>query len=100
MPRDMIGPDQFFTDRSKQLAGLTIQRAMPAIYHYRGFAAAGGLMSYGVDLADAYRLEGVYVVRVLKGEKPDPPPQTASTNANGLTRCAASLIFGHRASMK
>ena len=66
----VIGPDVFFTDRSKELAALTVQHAVPAIYHDRGFAAAGGLMSYGVNLADAYRLLGVYAARILKGEKP------------------------------
>jgi putative ABC transport system substrate-binding protein len=59
----VIGPDQFFTDRSEQLGTLTIHYAVPAIYHYRGFAAAGGLMSYGANLPDAYRLEDPSCVR-------------------------------------
>ncbi len=75
----VIGPDLFFTNRSDQLAALTVHQALPAIYHYRGFAAAGGLMSYGTSLADAYRLQGSYVGRVLKGEKPaDLPVQQAT----------------------
>jgi ABC-type uncharacterized transport system substrate-binding protein len=75
----VIGPDLFFTNRSNQLATLTVRHALPAIYHYRGFAAAGGLMSYGTSLADAYRLEAGYVGRVLKGEKPaDLPVQQAT----------------------
>jgi ABC-type uncharacterized transport system substrate-binding protein len=75
----VIGPDILFTNRSEQLATLTVRHALPAIYHYRGFAAAGGLMSYGTSLADAYRLEGVYIGRVLKGEKPaDLPVQQAT----------------------
>jgi len=44
--------------------------AVPAIYQFREFAAAGGLMSYGTDLADTYRQVGVYAGRILKGEKP------------------------------
>jgi putative ABC transport system substrate-binding protein len=75
----VIGPDIFFTNRANQLATLTVRYALPAIYHYRGFAAAGGLMSYGTSLADAYRLEGAYIGRVLKGEKPaDLPVQQAT----------------------
>jgi ABC-type uncharacterized transport system substrate-binding protein len=75
----VIGPDIFFTARSNELAALTMRHALPAIYHYRGFAAAGGLMSYGTSLVDAYRLEGDYVGRILKGEKPaDLPVQQAT----------------------
>jgi putative ABC transport system substrate-binding protein len=66
----VIGPDQFFTNRSEQLGALTVRHALPAIYHYRGFAAAGGLMSYGANLPEAYRLQGAYIGRILKGEKP------------------------------
>src|SRR5262245_13222487 len=66
----VIGTDLFFTNRSKQLAALTARHAVPAIYHYRGFATAGGLMSYGGSVADAFRLAGVYTGRILKGEKP------------------------------
>jgi putative ABC transport system substrate-binding protein len=54
----------------EQLAALTVRHAVPAISFGREFAAAGGLLSYGADLADAYRLAGVYTGKVLKGEKP------------------------------
>jgi putative ABC transport system substrate-binding protein len=75
----VIGPDLFFTNRMKQLAALTARHAVPAIYHYRGFAAAGGLMSYGGSVPDAFRLAGVYTGRILKGEKPaDLPVQQAT----------------------
>lgn len=75
----VIGPDIFFTTRCNELAMLTVRHGLPAIYHYRGFAEAGGLMSYGTSLADAYRLEGNYVGRILKGEKPaDLPVQQAT----------------------
>ena len=65
----VIGADPFFTSRSKQLAALTVRHAVPTIYENREFAVAGGLLSYG-DVTDAYRLAGIYVGRVLKGEKP------------------------------
>jgi putative ABC transport system substrate-binding protein len=65
----VVGPDPFFSSRSKQLAALTVRHAVPTIYENREFAVAGGLLSYG-DFTDAYRLAGIYVGRVLKGEKP------------------------------
>ena len=65
----VIGPDPFFSSRSKQLAALTVRHAVPTIYENREFAVAGGLLSYG-DVTDAYRLAGIYIGRVLKGEKP------------------------------
>jgi putative tryptophan/tyrosine transport system substrate-binding protein len=66
----IIGADAFFINQSEQLAALVLRHAVPAIFSYRDFVAAGGLMSYGGDLADGYRLLGVYSGRVLKGEKP------------------------------
>jgi hypothetical protein len=56
----VIGLDAFFISRSEQLAALTVRHAVPAIFHDREFAVAGGLMSYGGSLTDAYRLAGVY----------------------------------------
>ena len=66
----VIGRDPFFTGRREQLAALTVRHAVPAIFYGREFVAAGGLLSYGADVADAYRLAGNYTGRVLKGEKP------------------------------
>ena len=66
----MIGGDVFFNNRTEQLAALSVRNAMPTIFQYRRFTAAGGLMSYGPSFTDSYRLAGVYVGRILKGEKP------------------------------
>jgi putative ABC transport system substrate-binding protein len=78
-PRLVIGTDTFFNNRSEQFAALTLRHALPTFYHYRAFATAGGLMSYGGRFADLYRLVGVYVGRILKGEAPaDLPVQQAT----------------------
>jgi putative ABC transport system substrate-binding protein len=75
----VIGADPLFASRSKQLGELTVRHAIPAIYGRHDFTAAGGLLSYGPDQADAYRRTGIYVGRVLKGEKPaDLPVQQAT----------------------
>ena len=75
----VIGSDPFFTSRSERLASLALSYALPAVYEWREFALAGGLISYGTDSRDAYRLAGIYTARVLKGEKPaDLPVQQAT----------------------
>jgi putative tryptophan/tyrosine transport system substrate-binding protein len=66
----VIGVDALFNSQSEQLAALTIRHAVPAIYQFREFVSAGGLMSYGGTVVDTYRPLGVYTGRILKGEKP------------------------------
>jgi putative tryptophan/tyrosine transport system substrate-binding protein len=66
----VIGGEALFTGGSEQLAALALRHAMPAIYQFREFAAAGGLMSYGANLNNAHRLAGVYTGRILAGQKP------------------------------
>ena len=75
----VIGPDPFFNNRSKQLAALALRHSVPAVYQYREFTAAGGLMSYGASRAAGYRLSGTYAARILKGEKPSELPVQQST---------------------
>jgi putative ABC transport system substrate-binding protein len=74
-----IGGDPFFNTRSAQLGALTLRHAVPTIYQFPEFTAAGGLMSYGGSLSDSYRWVGVYAGRILKGERPGdlPVQQTA-----------------------
>ena len=75
----VINNDAFFLSRIEQLAVLTVRHSVPTISAYREFTAAGGLMSYGGSLTDAYRLTGVYAGRILKGDKPaDLPIQRAT----------------------
>ena len=74
-----INTNLVFTAQAEQLGELASRKRVPAIYKGREFTAAGGLMSYGTDPTDAYRLAGVYTGRILKGEKPaDLPVQQVS----------------------
>jgi len=74
-----IGGGTLFTSHIEQLAALTVRHPIPAVYQRREFAAAGGLMSYGTNIADTHRIVGIYTGRVLKGEKPaDLPVQQAT----------------------
>ena len=73
----LISPEALFVSRRAQLLTLAARHALPSIYHRREFAEAGGLMSYGSNFGDQFHLTGVYVGRILKGEKPaDMPIQT------------------------
>ena len=75
----MIGSDPFFNTQSERLAGVLLRHGLPAIYQYREFVVAGGLMSYGGNITDPFRQAGSYTGRVLRGEKPAELPVVQST---------------------
>jgi putative tryptophan/tyrosine transport system substrate-binding protein len=89
----VIGPDPFFISRTEQLVALTVRHAMPTIYN-RDFAAAGGLISYGASLTDAYRLAGVYTGRVLAGAKPADLPVQQSTRVELVLNLKMAKTLG------
>jgi putative ABC transport system substrate-binding protein len=90
----VISPEAFFNSRSEQLAALTVRHAVPAIYTYREFAAAGGLMSYGGSLTDSYRQAGVYIGRILKGEKPADLPVQQSAKVELIINMKTAKALG------
>jgi putative ABC transport system substrate-binding protein len=70
----VIGPYLFFNSRMEELGALSLRHAVPTIFTYRKFVAAGGLMSYGPNETETYRLVGVYTGKILKGAKPGDLP--------------------------
>ena len=93
----VIGSDLFFTSRSEQLAGLTVRHAVPSIYQFREFAAAGGLMSYGGSSTDWGYQGGIHTGRILAGTKPADLPVQQATKVelfiNMKTAKALGLTF-------
>jgi putative tryptophan/tyrosine transport system substrate-binding protein len=90
----VIGGDSFFSARQEQLAALAIRHAVPTIYQYREFAAAGGLMSYGNSHTDGIRLAGVYAGRILKGEKPGDLPVQRVTKIELIINMKTAKALG------
>jgi putative ABC transport system substrate-binding protein len=89
-----IGTDPFFTSRSEQLGVLALRNAMPAIFQYRAFAAAGGLMSYGGNITESYYRAGSYVGRILQGEKPSDLPVQLSAKVELILNIKSARVMG------
>jgi putative tryptophan/tyrosine transport system substrate-binding protein len=90
----LVCSSPFFNGRREQLVVLAARHAVPTIYEWREFAAAGGLMSYGTNLADAYRQVGVYAGRILRGDKPADLPVVQSTRLEFVINLSTAKALG------
>jgi putative ABC transport system substrate-binding protein len=90
----VIGPGSVFVGGINKLAALTVRHAVPAIYQFRSFPAAGGLMSYGSDSLDSYRLAGVQTGRVLKGQNPAELPVMQATKFDLVINLKTAKMLG------
>jgi len=90
----LMSASPLFTGRIAQLAALTIRHGLPAVYGYREFAQAGGLVSYGASVAESYRLVGVYTGRILKGEKPADLPVQQATKVELIINMKTAKALG------
>jgi putative ABC transport system substrate-binding protein len=90
----VVGPEALFVSHSEQLAALAAHHGVPTVFRGREFTAAGGLMSYGSDITDSYRLAGIYAGRILKGDKPADLPVQQTTKVELFINLKTAKALG------
>jgi putative tryptophan/tyrosine transport system substrate-binding protein len=90
----VIAPSNFFSAHAEVLAELTVRRRLPAVYQFRRFVAAGGLMSYGSNELEYYRLVGTYAGKILRGDKPADLPVQQSTKLELMINLKTAKALG------
>jgi putative ABC transport system substrate-binding protein len=96
----LVGNDVFFTNRREQIVALAARHAVPTIYAFRQFAESGGLISYSTNLVEVYRQVGLYVGRILKGEKPADLPVVQPTKFELVINLKTAKTLGVKISDK